>query len=419
MLNTITNLLERYVSGPLETLTQQRHLTAIKLGLVATYPLLIVGSFLLLIAYPPLPSNWTITKWLLNHSQDMILLYQMMMGLISLYAVYGIASHLARSYELDQIQGALLAVFGFLLCIIPIPMDNQSLMSFLQRLGGDSLLLGIIVSLLIIEMMQRTRRLQEKVIFGKQVPPAVSSSFLTLLPTVIILCCFIIIRLIFKIDIVSQSQMLIQPLLGMFDSLPGVLGIVFLITFLWAFGIHGVALISTIARPFWLEMLQHNTELVALGQKTGTFLAPEPFYQWFVWIGGSGTTLGLAILLAYKCRSQHAKHIGKTSLVSSCFNINEPLIFGTPIVLNPILMIPFILTPLISATITWFAFANEWIQPVRVLAVWTLPSPIGAFITTGGDYKALLLNIGLIILSIVIYYPFVKIYDKQLQKEEE
>ena len=112
--------------------------------------------------------------------------------------------------------------------------------------------------------------------------------------------------------------------------------------------------------------------------------------------------------------------MGRTALVPGIFNINEPLVFGAPIVLNPILIIPFVIAPMVMGTIAFVATSLGLVNRVSVLAPWTLPGPIGAYIATGGDWRALVLNVILILVSIVIYYPFFKIYDnKQLELENE
>lgn len=202
------------------------------------------------------------------------------------------------------------------------------------------------------------------------------------------------------------------------DTLPSVLLLIFLITFFWAFGIHGVSIIGSLARPLWLQILESNTTAAAAGEALPN-IAAEPFYQWFVWIGGAGCTIGLAILLAFTAKSKYASKLGKAIITPSIFNINEPVIFGVPIVLNPTLIIPFIFAPMVCATIAWFATKLGLVSAVTITAPWTLPGPIGAYLATGGDWRAAVLNILLIILSIFMYYPFVKIYDKnELAKEQ-
>ena len=209
-----------------------------------------------------------------------------------------------------------------------------------------------------------------------------------------------------------------EPLVSASDSLGSVLLIVFLTCFFWVFGIHGVSIVGSLARPVWLILLEQNTTALAAGSAMPN-IAPEPFYQWFIWIGGSGCTIGLAILMAFRSKSAYAKNLGKTAFLPACFNINEPIIFGSPIVLNPTLMIPFILSPFASAIIAYICTSVGFVSRVSVSAPWTLPGPIGAYLATGGDWRAIVLNVVLIVISVLIYYPFFKMWDAELLAEEE
>ena len=144
----------------------------------------------------------------------------------------------------------------------------------------------------------------------------------------------------------------------------------------------------------------------------------EQFFQWFVYIGGSGTILGLCILLAFLSKSSFGKTLGKAVIIPSIFNINEPIIFGLPIVLNPYFAIPFIVTPMVNGALTYFAMVLHFVSRPIALVPWTLPGPIGAYMATGFDWRAAILSIINIIISVVIYYPFFKVWDKkQLEKE--
>ncbi len=134
--------------------------------------------------------------------------------------------------------------------------------------------------------------------------------------------------------------------------------------------------------------------------------------------GGSGTILGLCILLAFMSKSSFGKTLGKAVIIPSIFNINEPIIFGLPIVLNPYFAIPFVVTPMVTGALTYFAMALHLVSRTIALVPWTLPGPIGAYMATGFDWRAAILSIINIIISVIIYYPFFKVWDKkQLEKE--
>ena len=184
-----------------------------------------------------------------------------------------------------------------------------------------------------------------------------------------------------------------------------------------SFGIHGWSIVGSLARPLWLTLLEANTTAFAASQ-TVQHIGAEPFYQWFIMIGGAGSTIGLSILFFFCSKSSYAKTLGKTAFVPAIFNINEPMIFGAPIVLNPMLIIPFVLCPIINACIAWVVTSLGWVNAVVASSPWTLPGPIGAYLACGADFRAALLNIALIVLSVIIYYPFFVMYDKKLVTEE-
>lgn len=427
MLTKFTEIIERYLAGPMATIANQRHLRAIRDGIIATLPLIIVGSFFLIIAFPPLPPSWGIYQFLSENAATILLPYRMTMYIMSLYATFGIGASLAKTYKLDVVSGGLLATIAFLLTFIPvnIPLEaaeaagTSGFVLPMANLGGGGMFVGIITSIFAVEVYRLTDKSKFKITMPEQVPPAVARSFEALTPTLIVILVMASISYYIGFDWHTAVSKIVSPLISATDTLPSVLLLIFLITFFWAFGIHGVSIIGSLARPLWLQILESNTTAAAAAGEALPNIAAEPFYQWFVWIGGAGCTIGLAILLAFTAKSKYASKLGKAIITPSIFNINEPVIFGVPIVLNPTLIIPFIFAPMVCATIAWFATKLGLVSAVTITAPWTLPGPIGAYLATGGDWRAAVLNILLIILSIFMYYPFVKIYDKnELAKEQ-
>lgn len=286
----------------------------------------------------------------------------------------------------------------------------------MPNLGSGGMFVGIISAILAVEIYRFTQKSGFRITMPEQVPASIARSFEALTPTAIVLVLVSSITMWMEVDVHGLMTTLVTPLVSASDTLWSVLLLTFLNSFFWVFGIHGASIVGTVARPLWLVLLDANTEALAAGEAV-TNIAAEPFYQWFIYIGGSGATLALAITLLLG-KSKYSRTLGSTSIIPSIFNINEPLIFGAPIVLNPTLMIPFIAAPLINAVIAWFVTTAGFVNPVVAIAPWTLPGPIGAFFATNSDWRAAVLSIFLILLDIAIYYPFVKIYDKQLLDEE-
>lgn len=208
-----------------------------------------------------------------------------------------------------------------------------------------------------------------------------------------------------------------RPMLNISDTLFGSLMIVFIIHIFWFCGIHGGSLVSVFLNPVSLTNLEINARALSNNLPLPHILSGG-FLDVFVHIGGSGTTLGLTIAMIMS-KVPHLRNIGKLALAPAIFNINEPIIFGVPIVLNPILGIPFILVPLINTTIAYCLTNFGLIEKVRTLLPWTTPSAISAFISTGLDFKAIILSLLLLTLSILIYLPFLKAYEKVLLKQSK
>lgn len=441
MFDQITKFMDEKLSTPMARLSEQRHLRAVRDGIISTLPLIIVSSMFLVIAFLPnqMPADWGITVFIKANAAKILLPYRMSMYIMTLYAVFGIGYSLARSYKLDGLSGGILAELAFLLTIVPVMMPdmNNALQSFINSQGGmeaigqvagafvipstdlgsSGMFVGIIVSFFAVEVYRFTQRSKFHITMPAQVPESVARSFEALTPTIIVLLVMSTITMWFGFDLHTMISTIISPLVEASDSLPSVLVIVFLEMFFWSFGIHGSSVVYSLARPLWVNLLAANTTAFAAGHAI-PYTAAEPFYQWFIQIGGSGCTIGLVILLTFRARSAYLKALGKTAIVPSIFNINEPVIFGTPLILNPILALPFICIPLINGIIAWMATSLGLVGHVVSMAPWTLPGPIGAYLATGGDYRAAILSILLIVLSIVLYYPFFKMYDKKLHEEE-
>jgi PTS system cellobiose-specific IIC component len=207
-----------------------------------------------------------------------------------------------------------------------------------------------------------------------------------------------------------------SPLISATDSLPAILFAVLLCQILWFSGINGGAIIGGILQPFYLINLGLNQTALANGLPLPHIFA-EPFWAFFINLGGSGATFAL-VLLYMRSKAVHLRAIGKLSIVPVCFNINEPVIFGSPVVMNPVLFIPFILAPVVNAVIAWFATTGALVAKVISLVPWTTPAPIGAAWGAGWAMNSALLVLVLIVIDIFIYLPFFKIYEKQLLEQE-
>ncbi|NBJ71087.1 MULTISPECIES: PTS sugar transporter subunit IIC [Clostridia] len=418
-MSKFVDFMENKLSAPMARLSEQRHLLAIRDGVISALPFIIVGSFFLIFAFPPLPQDWAITQWATEHAAEILIPYRMTMFIMSLYIAFGIGYNLAKSYKVDPLSGAQIAVAALLLTLTPTALDELGFVLPMQYLGGHGLFVTIIVSILAVEIFRVCKQKKITIKLPESVPSSVSRSFEALIPVAIVIILMSTITVLMGVNLHHLVDKLVAPLVTAGDSLVGVLVPVFLITFFWSFGIHGVSVVGSIARPLWEVYLVNNSEAVADGASTIPHIAPETFFQWFIWIGGSGATLGLVIAMLLFARSKYMKNLGRATIVPSLFNINEPVIFGAPIVLNPLLIIPFIITPIVTATLAYFATSVGLVTPTYIMPPWTLPAPIGAYLSTGGDWRAVVLVLINITISVIIYMPFLKLYDKKMIAMEQ
>ncbi len=429
--------IEKKFMPPMAKLAQNTYLKAIRTGMVVIIPLIIVGSFFLIALNIPLPGY---SDFIAPYSSMLVIPFRMTVYMMTVYATFGIGAALGRERGLDPITSGVLAMVGFFMTITPM---NGSLVPALSEtatnltsadaissgwhmsfayLGSAGLFGSIIISISSVEIFYFMKKKNLTIKMPDQVPPSVADSFAALWPTTVVVFVWFIIAHVIGFNIHAFLNTLLSPLQGFLagNNLIGMLSIVFLITLLWSAGIHGVSIIGGILRPFWMIALEQNAQALADGVPMADLpnIATEQFYQWFVWIGGAGGTIGLVIAVILVGRSKYIKQINKVSMVPAIFNINEPIIFGYPIVMNPALVIPFIVGPLVVTIITYFAISIDLVYAPSIIAPWTLPGPIGAFLSTGNDFRAILLCLFNIAVLTIIYIPFVKIYDKQLLAEE-
>ncbi|MFT4148035.1 MAG: PTS sugar transporter subunit IIC [Micrococcaceae bacterium] len=414
------DFLETKVATPAAKLGEQRHLQALRNGVVSAIPFIIVGSFFLIIAFPPVPESWAIAKWASAHVDQILIPYRLTFFIMSLYIGFGIGYNLAKSYDLDPLVGGQLSVAALLLSIMPVKQGDDWFLP-MASLGSVGIFPSMLLAVFAVEVLRfcKSRNLMFKL--PEQVPSSVARSFESIIPAAIVILVMTLINVVLKINLEKVIQAIFSPFVAAGDTYFGVLAPVLLITILWMFGIHGDSIVDTIAEPIWLQFFNQNAEAVANHQHP-THIAPEPFFQWFIWIGGSGATIGLIICALIFGRAKYTRSISRASVVPSIFNINEPVIFGFPIMLNPIFFIPFILAPVVMTTVTWFSFKAGLVNLMYVQPPWTLPAPIGAFLATGGDWRAIVLCLVNVAIATIIYFPFFQVYDRQqlaLEAEEE
>lgn len=419
-MNKFFSWIENKMLPPMAKLAEQKHLRAVRDGIISTMPLIMIGSFFVLLVNFPIPA-WT--EFIQPYVPSIMLPYRITVGLMALYASYGMGYSLAKSYELDGVSGGSLALGTFLMTMTPVigtaaeSGEELGWVLPMNFLGGGGMFTAILTMILAVEILRFCKEKNVTIKLPEQVPDSVARSFEAIIPGMISLTLIWFVCHILKFNINEAIMKVFEPVVDIAgNTYLGVLIPVLLICLLWSAGVHGVSVIGSIVRPLWLVLLEQNIPEVANGgvaQNIGT----EGFFDLFIWIGGSGGTLALCILFMMS-KSTYMKQIGKLSLIPGIFNINEPIMFGAPIVLNPILAIPFVVAPVVTTTITYVVMKLDFVAKVSVVTPFAIPAPIKAYLSTNGDWRAIILVMINLAIYFIIYYPFVKAYDKKMYAEE-
>lgn len=404
-----------------ERISSNTLLLAIRDGVVATLPLVMLGSLFALIASPPVPSWQRALEVRPDLAAKLKIPYATTSLLISIYLAFSMGASLAKRKNLDNVQGGLISLGAFLIAMRPetrlLPSGKSEWILPMPHLGAEGILIAILLAIFSVEVLSLFHSRRWVIRLPASVPTAVSQPFASLVPG---LAVFLTVWAVFHLlgfDLVDVIVTVLQPILTRAgDSLIWVLLMVFLDSALWFIGIHALVLLA-LAKPIWLGLLQLNQEAAAAGAASLPHIAAWPFYNWFIWAGGSGAVLPLAFLML-RARSRSLRTVGRLSAPAVIFNINEPLLFGIPIVLNPVFAIPFFLAPAVCAVTSWIATSLNLVGRTYLLVPWTLPVPIGAFAATGGDWRAVILTLANITVSGMIYWPFFRFYDRQMLERE-
>ncbi|WP_318376049.1 PTS sugar transporter subunit IIC [Enterobacter sp.] len=285
--------------------------------------------------------------------------------------------------------------------------------TFVALIGG-----GLATELFI--WISKSRRLQIRI--EGNVPPAVIQSFNTLFAVMITVLVFALASWsmvqIFGLELQDLINTLIQkPLLGLTTSLPGFLVLDIINNFLFSLGINPGGITGAVLEPPLLVAMQQNMDAWAAGREIPNIIV-RPFSDLYGRIGGTGMTLCLLIAVFIKSRRSEHRSFSRTVIPTTLFNINEPVIFGFPIIFSPLLMLPFTFVPAILYIIAYYATVLGWVSKIVVYIPWSVPPLISGYLASGGDYRNVILQVILIILGVLLYLPFLMLYERLLTMQE-
>lgn len=425
-LSQFNSFCEKKVMPLANKMAKQRHLAAMRDAFMSLLPITLMGGVAAILNSPPITENTTnifLLKWAEyagNNSEILNWLFTFTLGGMSLYIAIGITHFLCRHYKIESFLPILFVIVGFFLLVTdPIELGYASKSIEIGYIDGKGLIPAILISILTVEIY-RFMKVRDfgRIKMPESVPASLSDVFAAFVPGFIIIIIYIIIYTIFnKLDTTLPKFLftLLAPTLKAADSIFFTVAITLITHLLWFFGIHDAAL-AGIMGPIRDGNLSINAAAQVAGEQLPNVFT-TPFWVYFVSIGGCGAVLGLAILLL-TAKSKQLKTIGKMGIAPAIFGISEPLIFGVPLMLNPVFLIPFIFAATINSIVAYLAMSQNMINRTFSMLSWNMPSVIGAFFSTM-DWKAVVLVIALIILDMIIYFPFFKVYDKQLLAQEE
>lgn len=400
-------------------IANQRHILALRDGIILTMPLLIIASLFIIISDFPVEGYQNFMTGLFGEGWGDFVWNDVVVATTSLIAViatFGIAKSLVDSYDMDGTPAGVIALSSFFV-LLPLDVDAWSWNADL--FGSANLFMGMIVALLIGELYRVIVKKNLVIKLPGSVPPSISNSFVALVPAGAAIVLSLIVKMIFRAtpfgDMGSFITAVVSaPLTIAGTSYPGAMFATFIEQLLWSFGIHGSSVVTAVMEPIWLNANLENLAAFQAGATQLPHIITQTFIENFMWIGGSGATLPVVIYMLCFARSKMLKDLGRLSIAPGLFNINEPVVFGLPIVLNPFLMIPFIVSPLVIFTISYVGmYLNIFPRMVGVSIPWTTPYLISGYLATGGRFGGVLLQIVNFVVAFFIWLPFIRSWDKK------
>ncbi|MBO0470828.1 PTS sugar transporter subunit IIC [Enterococcus sp. DIV0242_7C1] len=457
-MNGLTAWMERYILPVAAKIGSQKHLVALRDAFIGMMPVTMAGAIAVLLNafMRDFPNTYLgegngITTFFTPVIAVNGLVWTGTLAIMAVVFAASLGCNVARAYDVDVLSGMLVSLAAF---FIGLPQSATTTVTLAEKLpknitqlftdagatvntvdgvsaieagawgyfpfgkymGGTGLFTAMIFGFISVIIFAKLMKKNIIIKMPDSVPPAVSKAFAAIIPGVFALYVSAMIYHIFEkitgkllIDWISESIQ--TPLIGLSQGYGAVFLIVLLVHVLWFFGLHGTNIMSPVLQSIYGVAMVDNTNAYQQGQ--------EIPYKWvagsfeaFVWPGGAGVTLVLIISILLLSKRADYKTVGKLGVGPGLFNINEPVMFGMPVVLNPIMLIPFILAPLATATIAYFATMAGLVNPVVVNVIWVMPTIISGFLATAGDWRAIVLTVVNLAVAFVIWAPFVLAANK-------
>ena len=406
-----------------EKISRNKYLRAIRDGFIAGMPVILFSSIFILIAY--VPNAWGF-HWSKDIETFLMTPYSYSMGILAFFVGGTTAKALTDSMNRDLpatnqinfISTMLASMVGFLLMAAEPVKEGGFLTAFM---GTKGLLTAFIAAFITVNVYKVCVKNNVTIRMPDEVPPNISQVFKDLIPFTLSVVLLYALELVVKASLhVTVAESIGTLLAPLFSAADGYLGITIIFgayAFFWFVGIHGPSIVEPAIAAITYANAEVNLKLIQQGMHADKILTSGT-QMFIVTLGGTGATLVVPFMFMWLTKSKRNRAIGRASVVPTFFGVNEPILFGAPLVLNPIFFIPFIFAPIANVWIFKFFIDTLGMNSFTANLPWTTPAPLGLVLGTNFQFLSFVLAALLIVVDVVIYYPFLKVYDEQILEEE-
>ena len=406
-----------------EKISRNKYLRAIRAGFIAGMPVILFSSIFILIAY--VPNAWGF-HWSKDIETFLMTPYSYSMGILAFFVGGTTAKALTDSMNRDLpatnqinfISTMLASMVGFLLMAAEPAKEGGFLTAFM---GTKGLLTAFIAAFVTVNVYKVCVKNNVTIRMPDEVPPNISQVFKDLIPftlsVVLLYALELVVKASLHVTVAESIGTLLAPLFSAADGYVGITIIFGAFAFFWFIGIHGPSIVEPAIAAITYANAEVNLNLLQQGMHADKILTSGT-QMFIVTMGGTGATLVVPFMFMWLCKSKRNRAIGRASVVPTFFGVNEPILFGAPLVLNPIFFIPFIFAPIANVWIFKFFIETLGMNSFTANLPWTTPGPLGIVLGTNFQFLSFALAALLIVVDIVIYYPFLKVYDEQILEEE-
>ncbi|MDU2419473.1 MAG: lactose-specific PTS transporter subunit EIIC [Streptococcus parasanguinis] len=406
-----------------EKISRNKYLRAIRDGFIAGMPVILFSSIFILIAY--VPNAWGF-HWSKDIETFLMTPYSYSMGILAFFVGGTTAKALTDSMNRDLpatnqinfISTMLASMVGFLLMAAEPAKEGGFLTAFM---GTKGLLTAFIAAFVTVNVYKVCVKNNVTIRMPDEVPPNISQVFKDLIPftlsVVLLYALELVVKASLHVTVAESIGTLLAPLFSAADGYVGITIIFGAFAFFWFIGIHGPSIVEPAIAAITYANAEVNLNLLQQGMHADKILTSGT-QMFIVTMGGTGATLVVPFMFMWLCKSKRNRAIGRASVVPTFFGVNEPILFGAPLVLNPIFFIPFIFAPIANVWIFKFFIDTLGMNSFTANLPWTTPAPLGLVLGTNFQFLSFVLAALLIVVDVVIYYPFLKVYDEQILEEE-